>query len=188
MALHYCIAPELILTVQEGFLTFCLKDEVVLSLDCRQVSKFTSKLFCCSLQAGFRVPLSDNAYLSQETLDFGDGKEKTFCKGDLDRFFQGLIACIPVLLLGQPDTQAYVAAVRKLTIFVAEKKTIEEGKLFWKNLKAGIHPSWLIEFCGTSNCETKKLLNYLFFHCTLIQSVWQLRNLLLKTPTLAADA
>lgn len=189
MSLHYHISPDFFLTVQGGFLTFADgQEEHFLSLDCREVSKFVQKLFSSRFSAEFQVQLSDTANLSRERLAFGADQTKRFGAGDLDRLLHGLIACLPFMLLGpELDTQLYVAAVRQLAIVLAEKHTVEEGEAFWKQTKFGSHPDWFLEFCKGADCDTKKLLNFIFFHCNLIKSIWQLRTLLLKKTLEVAD-
>ena len=180
MHLQYYISPSTYFIVQGGFLN--LHQEKALSkliLNSRQVSKFVSRLFLTQLKPEFKVLLADNIFLCEKKLVF-DTVEETFGKNDLDNFIHGLITCLPFMLLDGPDTQMNIAAVTKFAIFVAEKKSFEEGEECWKQIKSGVHQDWLLEFCEKSNCDTSQLLNFIFFHCNLIKSIWLLRRLLLK--------
>lgn len=180
MSLHYFISPDFCLEVQAGFLTFSCETQDILILDCREVSDFVAKLYACELAPGFSVSISNKAVLSQDKLAVGTSGEKTLSKSEFDRFFWGLIACIPFMLVREPENQVYVAAAQKLVLFLAGKTSAEEGKLFWKDISAGIHQETLKNFCESLNCDKTKFLNFLFFHFKLLRSIWQLRTLLQK--------
>lgn len=180
MSIRYFFSPDLHLIVQEGFITFASsQDGLLVRLNCRQVTKFVKKLCDSFNSPTFSVSITEEVTLSRNALVSGTN-EKAISAGDLDCLLQGLIFCLPLMLLDGRESQPYVAAVQSLVIHLAEKVSLAEGQDCFRKLRRGVHDTLLQNFCLKTDCNIKALENFLFCHSNLIKSIWQLRTLLLK--------
>jgi hypothetical protein len=193
MSFRFFFSTELLIEVQEGFLTLAsIKEKGALAtLSCKEIIKFVERLCSAFNLKPFEVPIAGGR-LYVDKLVFGE-KTIPLSEDAFNCLLQKLIATIPLVLLHDLNTQKYVSASANLVTYLAEQVLLESGKECFNKLKLGVHEKILLDFYQQaeeqSQCDKKTLQNFLFVHVKIFRSVYQLRTLLLKkNPAVVASS
>jgi hypothetical protein len=192
MSLETYFAQNLLIRVQPGFLSFILRRNRNTELgeakvSCRQVSSIVAKLFLEVKLPEFSIRISGDAFLHKNKIVFATGLEEQISPNEFDLLVQTLMTCVPHMLLTDLASLRCVSALKSFVIYLVEKLRPEEGEECVANLKLGEPDKKLLDFLGTE--DSRNIIGcFLYHHCDVVKSTWQLRVILKKTqqPTQTA--
>jgi hypothetical protein len=194
MTLDNYFAPNLLIRVTPGFLTFVVRKDrstelCEVSLGSREIYRFVTRLSRDLEQLfalpGFKTPISEEAFLLRDKIVFEAKYEQHLTSKELTSLIHVLIASIPLILMTGPESLPYVSALQAFSVILVEKVEVEEGKVCLKNIKRGDQDLVLLDFVGKFSssciqCDITELICFLYVHSKLIESCYLLRHCVSK--------